>query len=108
MPRYLVLGSYNESGKQALASQPQDRVSGVRKLCESLGGKLISLDFAMGEHDVVGICELPDDVAMVSMSLSVQKAGHLKSFASTRLISPDEMMSAMENASGIQYQAPHR
>lgn len=108
MPRYLVLASYNETGKQALASQPQDRVAGVRQACEKLGGALISLDFAMGEHDVVGVCEFPDDIAAVTLSLVVQKAGHLKSFSTTRLISPDEMMQAMERASGTQYQAPHR
>lgn len=108
MPRYLVLASYNETGKQALASQPQDRVAGVRRAVEELGGSLDSFDFAMGDHDVVATCELPDDVAAVTLSLLVQKAGHLKDFSTTRLISPEEMMRAMEQASGMQYQAPRR
>lgn len=108
MPRYLVLASYNETGKQALASQPQDRVAGVRRLCEEAGGTLISLDFAMGEHDIVVISDLPDDIAAVTISLAAQKAGHLTNFSTTRLISPDEMIQAMERASGIQFQAPRR
>ena len=108
MPRYLALASYNESGKQALASQPQDRVAGVRRLCEELGGKLVSLDFALGEHDVVAILELPDDLAATTLSLAVQRAGHIRDYTTTRLLSPEEMIQAMERASGTQYQAPRR
>ena len=108
MPRYLVLASYNESGKQALAGQPQDRVSGVRQLIEAHGGKLQSFDFGLGEHDVVAIYEAPDDVTAVTLSLAFQKPGHLRHFNTTRLISPEEMVQAMERASGTTYQAPRR
>lgn len=108
MPRYLVLASYNESGKQALAGKPQDRIAGVRKLIEQHGGKLESFDFALGAHDVVAIYECQDDVTAAALSLAFQSPGHLKEFTTTRLISGDEMMQAMEKASGAQYQAPQR
>ena len=108
MPRYLVLASYNESGIAALAGHPQDRVEGVRKLIESHGGKLVSFDFSLGEHDVVAIVEAPDDVTAATLSLAVQKPAHLKHYTTTRLLSPEEMMQAMERASGTQYQAPRR
>ena len=106
MPRYLGLGIYNEAGKQALASHPQDRLAVLSGLLEQLGGKLVSGEFTLGEYDVVVICELPDDVAMATAALAAQKAGHLRKVTFTRLLSREEMMQAMERASGIQYQAP--
>lgn len=108
MPRYLILASYNEAGMQALASHPQDRLEGVVKLVESHGGKVHSFDFALGEHDVVGIIEAPDDVTAATLSLAIQKPAHLKHFTTTRLLSNEEMMQAMQRASGTQYQGPRQ
>lgn len=108
MPRYLGLANYNESGKQALASQPQDRLAVLSALLEQLGGRLVSGEFTLGEYDIVVIVELPDDVAMATAALAAQKAGHLRKVTFTRLLSQEEMLRAMERASGIQYQAPRR
>ncbi len=56
--------------------------------------------------DRVTLAELPDDVADVTLSLAAQKPGHLRSLSTTRLISPEETMQAMERASGIAYRGP--
>ncbi|HET7037161.1 MAG TPA: GYD domain-containing protein [Thermomicrobiaceae bacterium] len=108
MPRYLILASYNESGMQALASHPQDRIASARDLVAQHGGTLLSLDFALGEHDIVVFAEAPDDVTAAALSLAFQKPGHLRNVTTTRLLSSDEMMQAMHRASGTQYQGPRR
>lgn len=108
MPRYLALADYNESGKLALASQPQDRIAVLSALLEQLGGRLVSGEFTLGGHDVVVICELPDDVAAATVALATQKAGHIRKLTVTRLLSQEEFLRAEERASQTQYQAPRR
>jgi len=61
MPKYLIEASYTPEGLRGLQ---KDKASGrkqaVTKLVESLEGKVEGLYFALGEHDVVIIADLPD------------------------------------------------
>ena len=52
MPRYLIQGSYTSAAASAFVSHPQDRAAGVQTAAEKLGGKLESIEFSLGEHDV--------------------------------------------------------
>lgn len=108
MTRYLVQASYAPAAIAAFVSNPQDRVGGVRAAVEKLGGKLVSLEFALGDYDVVGIAELADDATAAAFSLAVNAAGHLKSYKTTRLLSADEFLTAQRKAHGIGYEAPKK
>ena len=106
MPRYLIQASYNTGGISDLIRNPQDRAAAVRPVVESLGGKLISFDYAFGDYDVVAIIEAPDNVTMAALAMAVGAGGALKDFKTTVLLSMEEAMEAMRKAGGAGYRPP--
>ena len=108
MPRYLIQASYTNQGISDLVKSPQDRAAAVRPVIERLGGKLVTLDFAFGEYDVVGIGELPDNVAMAALSMAIGASGAFSEFKTTVLISMDEAVEAMRKAGTVGYRPPGR
>lgn len=106
MPRYVIQASYTSAAAAAFVSNPQDRVSGVSALIDKMGGKLESLDFCLGEYDLLAIATLPDDMTAAAISLAVNAPGHIKSYKTTRLMSPQEFLTAQQKAHGTAYQAP--
>ena len=60
MSSYLVIASYTSEGvKGVLKSGGTARADAVRSAVEGLGGKLEGFWLASGEHDFVGIVQLP-------------------------------------------------
>ena len=108
MPRYLIQASYTAEAAAAFANNPQDRVGGVRSLLERLGAQLDSFEYCLGDYDVMATYTAPDDVTATAISLAVVAPGHLKSFKTTKLLSPDEFLAASQKAHGSGYQAPAR
>ncbi len=108
MPRYMIHASYTAEAIAAFVSKPQDRTPGIRALVEKMGGKLDSFEYTLGEHDVMATYTAPDDITSAAISLAVTSAGHLKSFETTKLLSPQEFTQAMQKAGGANYQAPSR
>jgi uncharacterized protein with GYD domain len=108
MPRYMVQASYTAEAAAAFASKPQDRVAGFRALMGQLGAQLDSADFCLGDYDVVVTYTAPNEVTATALALRVIGTGHIKSYKTTRLLSSEEFIAAMEKASGTTYQAPMR
>ena len=106
MPRYIIQAAYTSSAAAAFVSNPQDRVAGVKALVEKLGGKLESFDFCLGEYDLYAIASVPDDISAAAISLAVNAPGHVKSYKTTRLMSPEEFLDAQKKAHDLSYQAP--
>ncbi|HVB65709.1 MAG TPA: GYD domain-containing protein [Nitrolancea sp.] len=106
MARYMIQATYNADARKALVAHPQDRVAGVAALMERMGGKLECFYFSMGEFDIVAIAELPDDISAAAGALAVTGAGHLSAYHTTKLLTNDEMMSAMNKAHGMTYASP--
>ena len=106
MPRYMFQAAYTPAAMAAFISKPQDRVPGIKAVIEKMGGKMVSVDFCMGDYDVVLMAELPDDVAAAALALAVSAPGHLKSYRTTKLISPADFLAAQKKAQGAGYKAP--
>ena len=106
MPRYMVQASYSTHGITDLVKNPQDRSAALRPVIERLGGSLESFDFAMGDYDIVGIFQLPDNVSAVALAMAVGAAGSISAFKTTVLISMDEAVEAMRKAGTIGYRPP--
>jgi uncharacterized protein with GYD domain len=106
MPRYLIQGAYTSAAAAAFVSKPQDRVAAVQAVIEKLGGKMESFDFCLGEYDVIGVASFPDDTTAAAMALAANAPGHLRSYRTTRLLSPQEFLAAQQKAHGASLQAP--
>jgi uncharacterized protein with GYD domain len=98
MPQYMLQVSYSREGWQALIAQPQNRVEAVKQAVENLGGKVVSAWFAFGDHDVILITEMPDNVSAAGLAIAFAGGGALKSVQTTPLLSADEALEAMKKA----------
>jgi uncharacterized protein with GYD domain len=98
MPQYMLQVSYSREGWQALIAQPQNRVEVVKQAVEKLGGKVVSAWFAFGDHDVILITEMPDNVSAAGLAIAFAGGGALKSVHTTPLLSADEALAAMKKA----------
>src|SRR6267143_3112755 len=104
MPKYLSEASYTAEGLRGLQ---KDKASGrkqaVTKLVESLEGKVEALYYALGEHDVVIIADLPDTVSAAALSLGVSATGLVRT-KSTALLTIEETDRALNKK--INYRGP--
>ncbi len=95
MPKYLVTASYTAEGLKGLhKDKASGRRSAVREAIESVGGKLESMHYALGEYDVVIIADLPDAVAVSAMSLAASATGLVRT-RTTALLTIEETDKAL-------------
>jgi len=98
MPQYMLQVSYSREGWQTLIAQPQNRVEVVKQAVENLGGKIVNAWFTFGDHDVILITEMPDNVSAAGLAIAFAGGGALKSVQTTPLLSADEALAAMKKA----------
>jgi len=104
MPKFLLSGSYTQEGvKGVLKDGGSKRVKVVKKLCESLGGKLETMYFAFGDDDFFTIIEGPDNIGTIAATMLVNASGAVK-VKTTVLIDPKEMDKATKISAA--YSAP--
>ena len=108
MARYMIQFSYTPEAWAALAKNPEDRTQVLAGLMDGLGGRLISLDYTMGDYDGVAIGELPDDTAAVAGVIAAMSPGHIRATKTTRLIPADEILAALQAAGRITYRGPQQ
>jgi uncharacterized protein with GYD domain len=98
MAKYLVQGNYVGDGVQGLLKEGgSSRRTAVEKLIKSLGGTLESWYYAFGEYDYVAIADLPDNLSMASIALTVRSAGRA-TVKTTVLIPSEEMDKAVKKS----------
>ncbi len=103
MPHYLLQASYNTSGMAGLVKEPQNRIEKVTPAIEALGGRVECGYFAFGEHDIVVVCEMPDNASAAALAMAVGAGGTVDSFRTTVLLTPDEAVEAMSKAAESSY-----
>ena len=108
MPLYLVQASYSAAAVKGMIDKPQNRLVVASRNMEAAGGTVHSLYFAFGEHDVIGIGELPGNVDAVAFSMASAATGAFSSFTLTPLLTSEEAIEAMKLAGPIAegYAAP--
>lgn len=104
MPKYLYQSSYTVEGlKGLLKDGGSKRKEVVKKLVESMGGKLEAFYYAFGTTDVFLIIEAPDNVSAAAGAMAVTATGGA-SVKTTVLITPEEMDEATKKK--ISYSPP--
>ena len=95
MARFLFEATYTSEGlKGLLAAGAKSRVQAVEDLASSVGGSVVSLDYANGGVDVFLICEVPDDDAAIALSMAVGASGALTDIRLVKLFSAEQIEAA--------------
>ncbi|MGA2937240.1 MAG: GYD domain-containing protein [Syntrophobacteraceae bacterium] len=98
MPKYLAQGNYVGDGlKGLLKDGGSGRRAAVEKLFKSLGGTVESWYYTFGEYDFLGIMDVPDNVTLASIALTVRSSG-LVTVKTTVLMTPEEMDEAVKKS----------
>ena len=104
MPKFLIEASYTSEGLKGLQKDKSSgRRAAVAKAVEAMGGKLEAYYFALGEHDVVSIVDLPDTVTATALALAVSGSGLVRT-KTTALLTVEETDKAL--AKQVSYRGP--
>ncbi len=104
MPRYMFRVNYTLDGLQGLMKEGgTGRRKAAETLISSLGGQLVSFDYAFGEDDVYVICELPDDEATAAASLRITASGAV-TVHTVKLLIPEQIDTAIDRE--LDYRKP--
>jgi uncharacterized protein with GYD domain len=95
--RYMFRASYTLEGLRGLMEEGgTGRKKAIETLASSLGGHLVSLDFAFGDDDVYAICDLPNDEAAAAASLRITASGAV-TVSTTKMLSPEQIDAAVDH-----------
>lgn len=91
MAKYLLQANYVGEGIKGLLKEGgSSRRAAAEKAIKSLGGTVEAFYYAFGETDVYMIAELPDNVSMAALALTVSASGAVTA-KTTVLMTPQEM-----------------
>ncbi len=88
MPHYVALLDWTEQGIRNVKDTIK-RAENAKALARKLGGKL-DVWYTLGEHDIVGLIEMPSDEAYNKFALSVASQGNVRT-TSLKAWTQDEM-----------------
>ena len=106
MPRYMLEVAYTPEAWATMVKKPQDRIEAVRPVVRKLGGTIETAYFAFGEHDLVAIVNMPDNVSVAAFSIAASAGGSIKAIKTTPLMTIREGMQAMRKAKRSTYEPP--
>jgi len=104
MKKYLIQGTYSADGTKGLMQEGgTGRKTAIEKMLAAMNGKVEAFYYAFGEHDVILIVELPDDISAAAIGLRVNAAGLVR-ISMTVLLSPEDI--DLANKMSVSYRAP--
>lgn len=104
MAKFMFIASYKPEGVKGLIKEGAiSRRESVRKMTESLGGKLESFYYAYGDNDAYVIVDVPDPTTAIAFSLAVNATGAVK-LTSLPLLTAEEVDAACKKT--VAYRAP--
>jgi uncharacterized protein with GYD domain len=106
MAKYLLLFGFTGETVRRFVAKPSDRAAVVRGLAESVGGSLESYYWMFGQHDGVGVVEMPDSHTAAAVSLAAASSGAFTHVETHELIEAGDLAGIAERARGIAYQPP--
>jgi uncharacterized protein with GYD domain len=95
MPTYISLVNWTEQGVRELKESPA-RADATADLAESFGGKLVQLYWTIGQYDIVGVFEAPDDETAAAMQLTIASRGAVRT-TTLRAFQRDEIERIIAN-----------
>jgi uncharacterized protein with GYD domain len=89
MATFVVLASFSDQGIKNV-KQTIERADAFKQMATKAGATVKDIYWTLGAHDIVAICEAPDDETATALSLSVASRGNVRS-ETLRAFSFDEM-----------------
>jgi len=89
MAHFIVLGSFTDQGIKNV-KQTIERAEAFKHMASKAGATVKDIYWTLGSHDVIAICEAPDDETATSLLLSVSSRGNVRS-ETLRAFSFEEM-----------------
>ena len=106
MPKYLLQANYvGEGVKGLLKDGGTGRRAAAEQALQSVGGRIEAFYFAFGETDAFVIADVPDQVSMAAVALTINASG-LVAMKTTVLMTPEEVDGAAKKT--LTYRAPGR
>jgi uncharacterized protein with GYD domain len=104
MPKYLATVKYTPEGLQGLRKGGAVNRRKVNdQIVAGVGGTSEAYYFAFGEHDLIGILDLPDDEAAAALSIAVN-AGGAAAATVTKLLTAEQVDEAFKRT--VDYRPP--
>ena len=104
MPKYLWEVRYTVDGmKGVLKEGGSGRREMVEKLAANMGGTLESMHFAFGDVDAYIIADMPGDLDVAAVAMTVGAAG-AASVRTVKLMTPEEVDEAKQKT--VEYRGP--
>jgi len=103
MASYLLQLSYSSEAWAAMVKHPENRVEAVGKVVEKLGGSIGGFWMSFGEHDLIGILEMPDNVSAAAFAIAIAAGGACRNVKTTPLMTLEEGLKAMKKAGNSGY-----
>ena len=94
MPKYMFKASYTATGVKGIATEGGSaRRDAVKRAVESVGGSLVSFNFAFGNPDLYAVADLPDNETATAIALAVNGSGAV-TVHTVPLLTPEEVDAA--------------
>jgi uncharacterized protein with GYD domain len=77
MTTYILLLNWTEQGIKNVRDSPK-RLDAAKKALSDMGGNFKEFYLTMGAHDMVAVCEAPDDAVLARFALSLGTAGSVR------------------------------
>ena len=106
MTKYLVLFTFKGETLKAFMKKPSDRAAVVGDAAQSVGGRLESYYWMLGQYDGLAILELPDSTAAARLAMTVSSTGAFTHLESHELFSADQVLQLLKGADSVEYAAP--
>ncbi len=77
MPSYVMLANWTDQGLKAIQDGAR-RIDDAKKMLEDMGGQFRALFMTMGQYDMVGIYDAPDDAVAARFTLMLARLGNVR------------------------------
>ena len=77
MTTYIMLATWTEQGARNVRDSPR-RLDAAKKMLQDMGGDFRAVYLTMGDFDLVGIYEAPDDAVAARFTMQLGMLGHVR------------------------------
>ena len=78
MATFVVLAGFTDQGMRNV-KETISRAESFMQMAQKIGVTVKDVYWTLGRHDVIAICDVPDDEAATALSLSVASRGNVRS-----------------------------